>query len=104
MDPVQILALRAVDPYEAWAEGWLVKHAFGLCALASLYPLIMAVLALKNGGGGHWHCLWAVSVIGIFFRFFLHGDHMFALGIVWLLAGAFMFHGQRELHQMTDHG
>lgn len=90
------------DPFEALEEWLTMKRALRFCSLASLYPLVMAILALKNGGGGHWHALWIVSVIGLFFGFFASGGDFFALGVVWLLIGFFVFHGQRELHQMTD--
>ncbi|WP_395744179.1 hypothetical protein [Prosthecobacter sp.] len=95
-------ALAAAGSLEAWAEWLTMKRAMGLCSMASLYPLVMSIQALRNGGGGHWHCLWILAVIGIFLRFFTSGGDMFTLGVIWLLFGAFVFYGQRELHQMTD--
>lgn len=102
MDWFYSFIIVSSDPFEAWAEWFTMRRALAFCSLASLYPLIMAILALKNGGGGHWHCLWVLSLIGLFFDFFSFGGDFFALGVVWLLAGFFIFHGQRELHQMTD--
>ncbi len=102
MEPTLALILAAADPLEKWVEWLTLKRAMTCCSFASLYPLVMAVKALRNGGGGHWHCLWLLSVIGLFLPFFISGRDMFALGVIWLLFGAFVYHGQRELNQMTD--
>lgn len=96
------LILATADPLAALAEWLTLKRAMTYCSFASFYPLVMAIQALRNGGGGHWHCLWILSVIGIFLHFFISGSDMFALGVIWLLFGAFVFYGQRELNQMTD--
>jgi hypothetical protein len=103
MGTLYVLILAALAPLEQWM-GWLtVQMAWLLWMIAWFYPLVMAILALKNGGGGHWYCLWLVSFVGITLGVFMaNGIVGIAFGLIYMLLAVFVFRGQRELNQRTD--
>lgn len=89
-----------VDSYTEFAK-WFSKKVFFYSNLACCYPTFMAIRALGNGGGGHWHCLWMIHLLVI--CLWTSREHEFLIfGLAWILIAVFIFKGHRELRQLTD--
>lgn len=88
------------DSYTEIAK-WFSKRVFFYSTLASCYPTFMAIKALGNGGGGHWHCLWMLQLL-VVSLWISRGHEFLILDLAWILIAVFIFKGQRELRQLTD--